>query len=339
MKTMSETDLRERAKAFLRARPDLSSADLAAHTNLGSSTVKNFINGLGANSDRVRAEIERVLDLADRGEILQPGCGQALTVLERQMERVRRVSKKHGFYVTQTVQRIAEVLDYCAQEAAIGVITGEYGAGKTEAVAAWRRGSGRNVEALVYEFDEFTSGNKVSFIQGVAAALGLENQCGTTSASRVFQAVVNHLRENPCLLIFDQCEMARPRVCQLIRQIWDRTRQAGVGVVLLAAPVLMRRLKSMPDLGALESRIGIWAPLRGVTKEEMAAIVRQEGITDVDDAAFDAWWPATQGSMRRLMATIDLLRAKHQGKRVTEKTIVGVAGHLWGMALQAREAA
>ncbi|MEN6601641.1 MAG: AAA family ATPase [Bryobacteraceae bacterium] len=336
---MSENDLRERVKAFLRSRQDLTTADLAAHTELGSSTVKNFINGLGANTERVRGEIERVLLLAEQGEILQPGGGQALTVCEQQMERVRRVSKKHGFYVTQTVRRIAEVLDYCAQEAAIGVVTGEYGAGKTEAVSAWRRGAGRGVEALIYEFDEFTACNKVSFIQGLAAALGLEHRCGTTSASRVFQAVIERLRTNPCLLIFDQCELTRPRICQLIRQIWDRTRQAGVGVVLLAAQVLMGRLKSMPDLGALESRIGIWAPLRGVLKDEMVAIVRQEGIADVDDDAFDTWWLATRGSMRRLMATIDLLRARHQGKRVTVKTIEGVAGHLWGMRIDSREAA
>ena len=30
---------------------------------------------------------------------------------------------------------------------------------------------------------------------------------------------------------------------------------------------------------------------------------------------------------------LDLLKAKHAGKRITEKTIAGVASHLWGMAL------
>jgi hypothetical protein len=53
----------------------------------------------------------------------------------------------------------------------------------------------------------------------------------------------------------------------------------------------------------------------------MAAIVKAEGITDVEEAAFDLWWRAPAGSMRRLMATMDLLKTKHAGKRVTEKTI------------------
>jgi DNA transposition AAA+ family ATPase len=332
-------DLRERVVAFLRTRPDLTREDLAAHSELGTSTFKNFVNGLGTNTQRVRDEVARVMRLAEQGEILQLGGGQALTVAEKQLQRVRRVAKRHQFYLTETVQRIGEVLSYCAEQAAIGVITADYGVGKTEAVAAWRRGDGRKIDALVFEFDEFTAANKVSFVQCLAEALGLDGRCGTTSAARVFRAVVERLREQPCLLIFDQCEMVRPRIAQVIRQVWDRTREAGVGVAMLAAPVLLARLKSMADLGALSSRVGIWAPLAGASRAEMAAIAKQEGITDVDEDAFDLWWRATGGSMRRLMAALDLLKARHVGKRITERTIAGVAGHLWGMALQAREAA
>jgi hypothetical protein len=90
------------------------------------------------------------------------------------------------------------------------------------------------------------------------------------------------------------------------------------------------------DLGALTSRVGIWAVLSGLGKSEMAAIVKQEGFTEIDEAAFDLWWKATAGSMRRLMRALDLLKAKHAGKRITEKTIAGVAGHLWGMRLESK---
>jgi hypothetical protein len=149
----------------------------------------------------------------------------------------------------------------------------------------------------------------------------------------VFRDLCEYLRENPCLLIYDQCETLRPRVVQVIRQIWDRTHDAGVGVVMLAAPILLARLMSgkLSDLGALTSRVAIFAPLSGLTRSEMAAILKQEGLTDVDEAAFDLWFKATAGSMRRLMRSVDLLKAKHQGKRIAEKTIAGVGGMLWGM--------
>jgi hypothetical protein len=129
-------------------------------------------------------------------------------------------------------------------------------------------------------------------------------------------------------------------VLQVVRQIWDKTADAGVGVVLLGAPVLLGRMLGghRSDLGALTSRVGVWAPLAGLTREEMASILKAEGIGDVEDSAFDLWYRAAQGSMRRLMRSMDLIKAKHAGRRVTEKTITGVAGHLFGMRL-ASEAA
>jgi DNA polymerase III gamma/tau subunit len=63
--------------------------------------------------------------------------------------------------------------------------------------------------------------------------------------------------------------------------------------------------------------------------------VKQEGFDDVEESAFDLWYKAANGSMRRLMRSLDLLKAKHAGKHISEKTIAGVAGHLWGMALAA----
>jgi hypothetical protein len=110
----------------------------------------------------------------------------------------------------------------------------------------------------------------------------------------------------------------------------------GVGVAILSAPILLTRIGAsrMADLGALCSRVAIWAPLTGFTKGEMASVVRNEGLTDISEAAFDMWFKLTGGSMRRLIRAVDLLRAKHQGKRITETTIAGVANHLWGMSIE-----
>ena len=66
--------------------------------------------------------------------------------------------------------------------------------------------------------------------------------------------------------------------------------------------------------------MGIWAALRGVQREEAINILRQEGVKEIDDDAFDLIWRATGGSMRRLMAVAELLVAKHAGKPVTERT-------------------
>jgi DNA polymerase III gamma/tau subunit len=60
--------------------------------------------------------------------------------------------------------------------------------------------------------------------------------------------------------------------------------------------------------------------------------VAQEGI-QVEADALSLWYEATGGSMRRLMASVDMIRAAHAGRTVKAKTITGVAEHLWGMAI------
>lgn len=330
-------ELRARIQRFLAARPDIRMIDLTHYTILSDHTGKSFMNGAIPGGTEVVREFTRVMDLAEAGDILPPGGRNgAVMIMEKRADRVRRVPNRQEFYETETVRRVAETIEFCAEHCTIGVITADYGVGKTEAVKSWRRGPGRNVETLCFEFDEFSSANKVDFVHQLSRMLGLTVPPGSQAAGKVFRAVCDALCERPCVLIFDQCETVRARVMQVVRQIWDRTHEAGVGVVLLAAPILATRMlgSRMADLGALTSRVGVWAMLNGVSKPETAAILKAEGITEMDEDAFNLLWHATGGSMRRLMKAIDLLRAKHSGKRVTERTVETMATYLWGMQVR-----
>jgi len=327
---------REEVRAWMKDRPDVTAAHIAQYTTLSDTSVRGWIAGAFPGGRDVVGQILGVVRRAKAGELLTPGGRESIVLTVDDEKRVRKVASTGRFYETQTVKRIGEVLDYCAEHCAIGVITADFGVGKTEAVKAWRRKNAGRVESVVFEFDEFSSTNKVDFVRVMARHFGLANDVGSQNGGLVFRDLCEYLRQDPCLLIFDQCETLRPRVCQVIRQLHDRTCDAGVGVVMLAAPILLARLMSgkVSDLGALTSRVGLWAPLSGLTRSEMAALVKQEGFADVDEAAFDLWFKATGGSMRRLMRSIDLLKAKHQGKRIGEKTITGVGGMLWGMNLE-----
>lgn len=328
--------VRDDVRQLLKTRPDIALNDLVHCTSLSESTGRNFMSGHCQGGHEVVSELRDVVMKVKAGDVLLPGGGDRAVVVAETNGTVRRVKRSQKFYQTQTVERVADVLDYCAEKAEIGIITADFGVGKTEAVGSWRRGRGRKVESLVFEFDEFSSSNKIDFVHCLAQKLGVPYALGTQNAPLGFRAICEHLARHPCLLIFDQCETVRPRVFQIIRQIWDKANAGGTGVVILAAPVLLTRLNKsgMADLGALTSRVGIWAPLAGVTRGEMTAIIKQEGVKEVDDSGFDLWWKATGGSMRRLMKSIELVREKHGERRVTEKTVAGVAGHLWGMAVE-----
>ena len=92
----------------------------------------------------------------------------------------------------------------------------------------------------------------------------------------------------------------------------SRARHGGLGIVMLASPMLAERLVAARarDLGALTSRIGVWAALNGLQKAEIADIVRLEGVKQIDEAALDLLCRAVNGSMRRLMAVTNLLIEK-----------------------------
>jgi DNA transposition AAA+ family ATPase len=330
-------EAREQVREWMRTRPDITSADIAQYCpTLADSTVRGWIAGNFPGGRQVVDTIVAAVERAKAGDILAPGGSDSITLTVDAQKPVRKLSRAGRFYRTQTATRIGEVLEYCAENAAIGIVTADFGCGKTEAVREWRRQRGAAIECAVLEFNSFNGCDKVEFVREMCRMFDLPVVEGSQSGGRMFRTLCQHLNSNPCLLVFDQVEAVRPRVCQVIREIHDQTRASGVGVVILAAPILMARLASrkMADLGALSSRVGIWAPLGGITKPEMAAIVKAEGITEVDEAAFDLWFKACGGSMRRLMRSIDLLKAKHQGKQIGEKTIVGVGGMLWGMNVE-----
>jgi len=327
---------REKVRRLLATRPDIRVEDLAQHTTIAACTCRLWLSGGMPGGRQVVGEMLRVADLVERGEILPPGGGREAIVLpEETGPRAARVVRDGNFYETGTVRRIRQVLDYCAENATIGLITGTFGVGKSEAVRAWRARTAGKVESVAFEFSVFSGSDKVAFVGSLARMFGAEKTTGSQNGARIFEGLVERLREQPALLIFDQGECARPRIHQIIRMIHDRTADVGVGVAILAAPILLRRLNKLEDLGALASRIGIFAPLAGLTRAEMAAILRQEGITEIDDAAFDYWHKSTGGSMRRLMRSLDLLKTKHAGRRVTETTVTGVASHLCWLGMEA----
>jgi len=322
---------RERLRHLLTVRPDLRAEDLAQFTTLAASTVRLWLSGGIPGGREVVGQMERVAGLVESGEVLAPGGRPEAVVLSEDTSKPSARVTRHGaFYETQTVRRVGEVCDYCAEHAAIGLVTGDFGIGKSEAVKSWRSKTGGRVDSLILELDEFIGCNKTDFICTLGRTFGATKTGGAQNGGLVFREVCESLRKNHTLLVFDQGECARPRIFQIVRQIHDRTADAGVGVVILSAPILLARLSKMSDLGALASRIGIYAPLSGLTRCEMAGIVKQEGFADIDERVFDLWWKSTRGSMRRLMRSLDLLKSRHAGKSISEKTIIGVAGHLWG---------
>lgn len=336
------TELRQWLWRYLEEHPDLAASGLAAYVSISRSAAEAFLSRrieesylkYGSKGYDEFAQLRRQIEAGD----IDPTRSNSVDVLRQPATRSRSKQQlvRRPFYTTPTASRIFQVLDHCADRAIIGVISADYGVGKTSAVRQWRTTTGIETPNCYFEFDEFTRRNVRDFIKRLCEVVGADRPARGHEQMR---AVIRFLCENPMLVIFDQCEVVTPAILQIIRQIWDGSSHAGTGIVLLASPLLRLRLETprlRQEIGSLSSRVGVWLALDGVDRASAAAIIRQEGIVKIDDAAIDLLVRMSRGSMRRLMAATDLLAAKHAEKTVTAHTVEQVAEHLWGMQVDPR---
>lgn len=279
------------------------------------------------DTEFVRQELTEFLAQVETGRWDAPAGGEVVDIRDARRGRSRRRAQPKTHYETQLVQDVRRALEFAATRAQIVLVTGSYGLGKTHTIERWMLERGREEPAFCFRFHSANQTHRHVFIEQLAARLGVETPpvVSAQTAAVAYDRVVEFLREQPALLIFDQCEVVRLALLQTIRDIWDDTREAGVGMALFASEELYLRLtrSRAGALGALTSRISGHFLLRGLDAGELRAIAQAEGV-EIDEATAQTWSTLAGGSMRRFLETLELLKAAHGGRAVTPKTVEGL---------------
>lgn len=317
-----KVELVDRIRHLQIGNAELTPSLIADHVGVTRSSVQRWMNG-HLKSAAMDASVSTFIGRVEGGEIsLSPIPRGALRVEDIVDLAPRPAARRQGprmHYELEITRRVWKALDYCHDESKIVFVDAVFGGGKTHAIREWIRARKANVVRL--EFNQFIISNRKCFIARLARALGLEARgIASWAGDQLFQAVIDRLNAEPALLIFDQAEGAREPVLQVIRQIWDHTHESGVGVAIFAQKTLYERLRcgSGREVGALTSRIGLWARLDGITYREMVDVLRQEGFKDIDERALMSMWKGVASSTRVLFNAIEMLRAKHKGSAVRE---------------------
>lgn len=345
---MSATpDLRARVQAII-DKPGANLAGFAAMTRFSYGGLYQWLSGL-RNGVRIASEIEPLVVSIERGErTIETAFTLGRAVADDSVD-VPDVADSFvpesfpvnyapaapfPFFPLTITAKIGKIIGFVYQQKSMGLLCADFGSGKTRAVEAWKLAHPK-VEVCALEFEPFRTANRTAFISWFAENLGVH--CPGRTGPHLFDAVVAHLRANPTLLIFDQCEAVGDSVLQVIRAIHDRTWRAGVGVLLLAQLVLWERLANSRgrEVGALTSRLRPVVLLSGVMRAEMEEILRREKIA-IDQKAAEALWLGVQGSTRSLVNVIGMLQATRRGKPVTEDVVRNVLGYLHGPAAKKR---
>jgi type II secretory pathway predicted ATPase ExeA len=166
-------------------------------------------------------------------------------------------------------------IGWCVTEKALGVITGEVGAGKTVAIRAALAGLDTSRHTIIYQGNPAVGGR--GLYGGIVTALG-----GTPKfhkASLIPQTVdllaaEDHERGRTVVLVLDEAHLLAAEQLEELRLLTNAEMDSysPFACLLVGQPTLRRRIK-LGTFAALDQRIALRYAITGMTGQETAGYV------------------------------------------------------------------
>jgi len=228
--------------------------------------------------------------------------GRVAAAMARAMDRARareRAPRKPAFAMTSIAEEVFAALETAHTEGVISLVQGESGLGKTEAA---RRYAEAEPETALITMRPGSSRHRFrgsrTVLLHVARAVGCADQVNTATASDgdVLDVLTHALRGSGRLVVVDEADYMSEAQLQAARMLHDET---GVGIVLLATPAMLERLRKYRS-GTLQqvlNRIAYVVHLRRCTPDDVERLLHPFGL---DAATIDAAARGAAGVTRRL---------------------------------------
>lgn len=186
-------------------------------------------------------------------------------MLSREFERKAKPKVRLKFVRTRVASAVREACKISHLDGEIGVITGDAGLGKTEAVKDYAQ---NNDGVLLIEAHLGYSARNL--FQEIHRRIGLD---GVGGINKLFTDIVDRLSDTGWVIIVDEAEHLPYKALELIRRIHDK---AGVGVVLVGMPRLVANLRGKQgEYKQLHSRVGVYRQLEKLNESDAEKLVTQ----------------------------------------------------------------
>ena len=165
-------------------------------------------------------------------------------------------------------------ITWCARERAVGVITGEVGAGKTVAARAAIAGLDQTRHTLIYLADP-TTGTRGIHHQVVTALGGLAHGTATLAAQAAALLAAEHgERGRVPVLAIDEAHLLTHGQLEAVRILTNAEMDAvsPLACLLIGQPTLRRMLR-LGVLAALDQRIAIRYAMPAMTAEQTSGYI------------------------------------------------------------------
>lgn len=261
--------------------------ELAIHLKVSRAMVSRYLNGsYDSNPERLEAGLREWLVYARQllAEQNQPAAeqegrnpGQEAGGPERQ--KPRELPEKIPYFESGDYVSVIGLCRMCQEEAALGIVVGRSGYGKTHALRKYAR-----LPRVAYvECNEAM--NQKDLIRRIEQALGLPKSTGSID-ERMAHVVEFFNYNRGYLLVIDEADKLITKYTQkkieLLRNITDAADAGTVGIVLAGEPALESMIKSYDERFA--NRMDFGYKLRGLSRKEVEKYLEQY---EVDGAAMD----------------------------------------------------
>jgi type II secretory pathway predicted ATPase ExeA len=175
---------------------------------------------------------------------------------------------RHGSHA-EAVARIG----WCVTERALGVITGEVGAGKTVAVRAALAGLDTSRHTIIYLGNPAVGGR--GLYAGIASALGgvpRFHKAALIPQTVELLAAEDHERGRTVVLVLDEAHLLDADQLEELRLLTnaEMDSHSPFAALLVGQPTLRRRIK-LGTFAALDQRIALRYAMAGMSAEETAS--------------------------------------------------------------------
>ncbi|RSM45344.1 AAA family ATPase [Actinoplanes sp. ATCC 53533] len=177
---------------------------------------------------------------------------------------------RHGGHA-EAVARIG----WCVTERALGVITGEVGAGKTVAIRAALAGLDTSRHTIIYLGNPAVGGR--GLYAGIVGALGgvpRFHKAALIPQTADLLAAEDHERGRTVVLILDEAHLLDTDQLEELRLLSnaDMDSHSPFAALLVGQPTLRRRIK-LGTFAALDQRIALRYTITGMTADETSSYV------------------------------------------------------------------
>jgi DNA transposition AAA+ family ATPase len=205
--------------------------------------------------------------------------------------------KKVPVVETEQLRRIVNAIAMAHAEADIALIVDDAGGGKTTAARYY---ADQNPRTTIY-IDVVRGMNARALVQGIAEGVGVDTV--RVNQQILIRNVAAALADRNMVVILDEADYLKADALEFSRRLVNDLGKSGL--VLIGLPRLTGTIQNLRnDHRQLESRIGVYLPLAGLTKKD-AKKIAQAVWPDIDDEVVNAMYKISHTDVRQFVKIIE----------------------------------